>query len=190
MVLRTPPGASHDPSESPSADRSPIDAFDVVVIGAGIAGAAAAWSLAGHMRVVLVEREAAPGVHATGRSASVLSETSGHPVGLHARPRQPAVLRAPAGRLLRDTVARAARAGLGRPARATRSCLDAFAESARQLAPTVRRLSPAATLDLLPGFRPARSPAARCTSRTRCRSTRRHCCRASSAAPAGGGAPS
>ena len=66
-------------SDTP-AGRSADDSFDVVVIGAGIAGAAAAWSLAAHMRVVLVEREATPGVHATGRSASVLSETSGHPV--------------------------------------------------------------------------------------------------------------
>jgi D-arginine dehydrogenase len=50
---------------------------DVVVIGAGIAGASAAWALAEQHRVVLVEREEAAGLHATGRSASVLSETSG-----------------------------------------------------------------------------------------------------------------
>lgn len=50
---------------------------DALVIGGGIAGAAAAWSLARHMRVTLVEREPVVGHHATGRSASVLSETSG-----------------------------------------------------------------------------------------------------------------
>jgi D-arginine dehydrogenase len=49
----------------------------VVVIGAGIAGAAAAWELAADHDVVLVEREAQPGVHATGRSAAILCETSG-----------------------------------------------------------------------------------------------------------------
>ena len=52
----------------------------VVVIGAGIAGAAAAWHLAGHASVVMVEREAQPGAHATGRSAALHTETSGAPV--------------------------------------------------------------------------------------------------------------
>jgi D-arginine dehydrogenase len=49
----------------------------VVVIGAGIAGAAAAWHLAGHASVVILEREAHPGAHATGRSAALHTETSG-----------------------------------------------------------------------------------------------------------------
>jgi D-arginine dehydrogenase len=51
----------------------------VAVIGAGIAGAAAAYRLATDGDVVLVEMEAQPGTHATGRSAAVLSETSGSP---------------------------------------------------------------------------------------------------------------
>lgn len=54
---------------------------DVVVIGAGIAGASAAWALARRgMEVHLVEREPQPGHHATGRSAALLNETVGHPV--------------------------------------------------------------------------------------------------------------
>ena len=52
----------------------------VVVIGAGIAGAAAAWHLAEHASVVMVERESHPGAHATGRSAALHTETSGAPV--------------------------------------------------------------------------------------------------------------
>ena len=52
----------------------------VVVIGAGIAGASAAWHLAEHASVVMVEREAHPGAHATGRSAALHTETSGAPV--------------------------------------------------------------------------------------------------------------
>lgn len=56
------------------------DAMRVVVIGAGIAGAAAAWHLAEHASVVMVEREAHPGAHATGRSAALHTETSGAPV--------------------------------------------------------------------------------------------------------------
>lgn len=50
-----------------------------VVVGAGIAGAAAAYRLAADGDVVLVEMEPQAGVHATGRSAAVLSETSGSP---------------------------------------------------------------------------------------------------------------
>ncbi len=54
--------------------------MQVVVIGAGIAGASAAWHLADHASVVMIEREAQPGAHATGRSAALHTETSGAPV--------------------------------------------------------------------------------------------------------------
>ncbi len=57
----------------------PVDT-DVVVIGAGIAGAAAAWHLAAHVEVTVIERESQPGVHATGRSAALLTETFGPPL--------------------------------------------------------------------------------------------------------------
>ena len=56
------------------------DRVRVVVIGAGIAGAAAAWHLAEHASVVIIEREGHPGAHATGRSAALHTETSGAPV--------------------------------------------------------------------------------------------------------------
>lgn len=46
-------------------------AFDVIVIGAGIAGASAAAHLAADRRVVLIEAEAAAGYHSTGRSAAI-----------------------------------------------------------------------------------------------------------------------
>jgi len=53
--------------------------LDVVVIGAGMAGASVAYFLAPHARVAVLEREAHPGVHATGRSAALFSETYGSP---------------------------------------------------------------------------------------------------------------
>ena len=43
-----------------------------------MAGASAAYFLAPHLRVVLLEREAQPGYHATGRSAAMYSETYGN----------------------------------------------------------------------------------------------------------------
>jgi D-arginine dehydrogenase len=53
---------------------------DVLIVGAGMAGASAAYYLAPHRRVVLLEREAQPGYHATGRSAAMYSETYGNAV--------------------------------------------------------------------------------------------------------------
>ena len=46
------------------------ETFDVIVIGAGIAGATVAAHLAADRRVALIEAEEAPGYHATGRSAA------------------------------------------------------------------------------------------------------------------------
>lgn len=50
---------------------------DFVVIGAGIAGASAAHALQERGEVVLLEREALPGHHTTGRSAAFLVESYG-----------------------------------------------------------------------------------------------------------------
>lgn len=73
--------------------------FDVVICGAGIAGASLAWRLVGgpkighqsgqrsglergpnaSLRVLLLEREAQPGMHSTGRSAAMFMESYGPP---------------------------------------------------------------------------------------------------------------
>lgn len=52
---------------------------EIVVIGAGIAGASAAAELAGTGNVVLLEQEDFPGYHSTGRSAALFSEIYGGP---------------------------------------------------------------------------------------------------------------
>jgi len=52
--------------------------FDIVVIGAGIAGASAAAELARTHRVAVLEREEFPGYHSTGRSAALFSEIYGN----------------------------------------------------------------------------------------------------------------
>ncbi|HEY2068409.1 MAG TPA: FAD-binding oxidoreductase [Rhizomicrobium sp.] len=54
--------------------------FDIVVIGAGIAGASVAAELAHTHRVAILERENAPGYHSTGRSAALFSEIYGNGV--------------------------------------------------------------------------------------------------------------
>jgi D-arginine dehydrogenase len=50
---------------------------DVVVIGAGIAGASAAAGLAESLKVIVLEREVHPAMHSTGRSAALFSEIYG-----------------------------------------------------------------------------------------------------------------
>jgi D-arginine dehydrogenase len=50
---------------------------DFLIIGTGIAGASAAYHLAGRSSVILLERESQPGYHSTGRSAAVYAESYG-----------------------------------------------------------------------------------------------------------------
>jgi D-arginine dehydrogenase len=51
---------------------------EVLIVGAGIAGASAAYCLAPHARVTLIERESQPGYHTTGRSAALFAESYGN----------------------------------------------------------------------------------------------------------------
>jgi D-arginine dehydrogenase len=53
---------------------------DFLVIGAGISGAAAAYELAAHGKVLLLEAESAPGYHTTGRSAALFTKNFGNRV--------------------------------------------------------------------------------------------------------------
>jgi D-arginine dehydrogenase len=56
---------------------SDTQGLDAIVIGAGIAGTSVTYFLASQARVLVLEREAHPGVHSTGRSAALFSETYG-----------------------------------------------------------------------------------------------------------------
>ena len=56
---------------------APPSATDVLIVGAGIAGASLAAALAPWRRVMLIEAEETPGYHATGRSAAFWHETYG-----------------------------------------------------------------------------------------------------------------
>ncbi len=54
-----------------------MQTVDFLVVGAGMAGASVGAALAAEASVLVVEREAQPGYHSTGRSAAVFSETYG-----------------------------------------------------------------------------------------------------------------
>lgn len=53
--------------------------YDIAIVGAGMAGASLAAAIGAQANVLLLEAEAAPGYHATGRSAAFWSETYGGP---------------------------------------------------------------------------------------------------------------
>ena len=57
-----------------------MECCDVLVVGAGIAGASAAYELAASGSVILLEQESQPGYHTTGRSAAQFLETYGNSV--------------------------------------------------------------------------------------------------------------
>jgi D-arginine dehydrogenase len=70
---------------------------DIVIIGAGIAGAGAAAMLAGKRRVALLEREDQPGYHTTGRSAALFLQNYGNaPIRALTRASGPYLRRPPA----------------------------------------------------------------------------------------------
>lgn len=54
-----------------------VTSADIVVIGAGMAGASVAAELSRRARVALVERESQPGYHTTGRSAALFTKAYG-----------------------------------------------------------------------------------------------------------------
>ena len=132
---------------------------DVIVIGAGMAGASAAAHLAETARVILLEGEDQPGYHSTGRSAALFSETYGNLAvriltrtgrgfyeeragGLAAHP-----ILSPRGVLI---YAMPGQEGL----------LDAAWAELSPLDPTIRRLDAGETLVLVPVLRPDKIVAA------------------------------
>ena len=60
----------------------PPEKFDVVIVGAGFAGAATAFHLSEQFQgsMLVIEREEVPGVHASGRNASLILQTVTDPV--------------------------------------------------------------------------------------------------------------
>lgn len=114
---------------------------DVVVIGAGIAGASAAAMLAETLKVVVLERESFPGMHSTGRSAALFSEIYGSaPVRALSRASRDFLYAPPAGFV--DAPIVRPRGALHIASSGQLPQLDAFC-ALPDIAPSIRRLSAA-----------------------------------------------
>jgi D-arginine dehydrogenase len=114
---------------------------DVVVIGAGIAGASAAAALARTRKVIVLEREAFPGVHSTGRSAALFSEIYGSgPIRALSRASREFLYSPPKGFV--DAPIVRPRGALHIASAAQMAKLDAFC-ALPDVAPAIRRLTAA-----------------------------------------------
>ena len=121
----------------------------MLIVGAGIAGSSLAFELADRASVVLLEREAQPGYHSTGRSAAMLTETYGSAlVRRLARASRPFLERPPPD--FADHPLLSPR-GMLHVARADqRAALDQAERAAASLVPALRRLNAAAVRELAP----------------------------------------
>lgn len=126
--------------------------YDIIVIGGGIAGAAAACELAATQRVLVLEREHQPGYHSTGRSVAIFSEIYGSAaIRALSRATRPFLTQPPSdftqSKLLREC-------GLVFLARKDQlGALNEFTDT-RDVATVTRPLDAAEVLRLLPLLRP------------------------------------
>jgi len=127
---------------------------DFLVVGAGIAGASVAWFLAPHGRTLVLEREAHPGLHSTGRSAALFSETYGTPQVRALSRASRAFLDAPPEGFC-DGPVLSPRGALMVGAPGSAAALEAELDAMRRRVPEVRRLSRDEVLARVPAMRPA-----------------------------------
>jgi D-arginine dehydrogenase len=120
--------------------------FDIAIVGAGMAGASLAAALAGKARVVLLEAEARPGYHATGRSAAFWTESYGGP-GV-----QP--LTTASGPALRDGGFLTPRGALTIGRAGQEGEVDAFIHDFSARGVRVERIGRAGLEERVPGLRP------------------------------------
>jgi D-arginine dehydrogenase len=121
--------------------------YDVVVIGAGMAGASLAAELAPHVSVLLAEGEDLPGYHSTGRSAAFWEECYGGPAVVP--------LTLASGPYLRELGLLSPRGALYIGRDEDEGEVAGFMERFADSGVTIEKLGRAALLDRIPGIRPA-----------------------------------
>jgi D-arginine dehydrogenase len=125
---------------------------DVLIVGAGMAGASAAYELAAFTSVILLERESQQGYHSTGRSAAVFAPGYGNRVIRALTLASREFYEARAGGLAEYPVLSPRGALLVARADQIASLDAGFAEASAQL-PGLERLDPAETRRRLPALR-------------------------------------
>ena len=126
---------------------------DFLIVGGGIAGAAAAHALAEHGAVALLEREARPGYHSTGRSAATLTENYGPPVIRRlVKAARPFLENPPDG--FSQAPLLGPRGALFIAPADGKAAIDAALAEARKTAPDIRAISAREIRDLVPVLRP------------------------------------
>lgn len=132
---------------------------DVLIVGAGIAGASLAASLAPYRSVMMIEAEDMPGYHATGRSAAFWHETYGGPL---VQPLSTAsfglLLNPPADFSGHSFLSPRAAFNIGR--RDEAAVVDAFTAEFAAKGLDIRRVSGAEVESIVPGIRAEWSEAA------------------------------
>ena len=129
--------------------------YDFVIVGAGIAGASVGAELAARGRTLVLEREAQPGYHTTGRSAAVFAESYGPPVIRALTRASRAFLAAPPASFGVPSLIRPLGAlFIAEPGQ--QGLLDEEAAVFAREAPSIRRVGAAEALALLPVLRPER----------------------------------
>ena len=121
---------------------------DILVVGAGIAGASVAAELAEHGagRIVVVEAESQPGYHTTGRSAAFWEECYGGP--------QIVPLTMASGAPLREGGFLTPRSALYLSRQDDRARVDAFMETFADSGVTISPVGPDRIAEIVPGVRP------------------------------------
>jgi D-arginine dehydrogenase len=126
--------------------------FDFIIIGAGMAGASLAYELAQANRVCLLEAEAHPGVHTTGRSAALFAPSyGGTEIRAITRASQAFFLRPPDGFCEHPLLHPRGCLWLARSDQAAR--LDRMVEEIARSGGQVSPITPAQALDRVPQLR-------------------------------------
>ncbi|MGV3572904.1 MAG: NAD(P)/FAD-dependent oxidoreductase [Ramlibacter sp.] len=134
---------------------APEHRADFLVVGAGIAAASVGHWLAPHASVILLEREAQPGYHSTGRSAALFMESYGTPQVRGLTMASRAFLEnPPPGFAEHPLLSPRGALMVGRPGE--EALLDAHYEVLSSITPHARRLDAAQACAMVPVLRPER----------------------------------
>jgi D-arginine dehydrogenase len=128
---------------------------DFLIVGGGIAGASAGFWLAPHGRVIVLEREAHPGYHSTGRSAALFMASYGTPQVRALSLASRAFFDAPPAGFSEHPVL-TPRGAMMVAAPGQEALLEEHWTVMSAVAKTSRRLTAAQVLELVPAFRPER----------------------------------